>query len=339
MKAMLAVLGALLAAAPAALEAQADPRGETASLPSLSRVDQMHEREQHEEIIALLEDALDSGTLPEPSAESGPSGNGRSRSETAPPPDTAMSARVYRAELEWRLSRALCNLAGLHEAAGIAVEAAIEMLDRAVARASRAIELAPDIAQSYFWRGASRILGATLQSRVAALFAASSTREDIVAAIERDTDEPEFYYVLCQVYTQVPGFPISFGDTDAAVSFGRKAVALHEEELARNEVSKRYNGLYIELAKALWKRNWSVEQRAQAAARKRGERRSAEGPLERAATYSAVASLEDLPDRREAIEILRDVVSRLRAISTRDIRQQANLENARDTLENYERER
>ena len=49
-------------------------------------------------------------------------------------------------------------------------------------------------------------------------------------ALAANPDRSDAYYVLGQLYRELPGV-ISFGNVDAAVSFGRKAVDLREAQV------------------------------------------------------------------------------------------------------------
>ncbi|MDY4609850.1 MAG: hypothetical protein SPD11_04435 [Sphaerochaetaceae bacterium] len=67
-------------------------------------------------------------------------------------------------------------------------------------------------------------------------------------------DSSEAWYVLASLYDQLPGKPISFGDSQYAISFARAAVDTIPSEVI-------YPGTYQALAEMLWKRNWNMSKR------------------------------------------------------------------------------
>lgn len=67
-------------------------------------------------------------------------------------------------------------------------------------------------------------------------------------------DSSEAWYVLASLYDQLPGKPISFGDSQYAISFARAAVDTIPSEVI-------YPGTFQTLAEMLWKRNWNMSKR------------------------------------------------------------------------------
>ncbi len=68
--------------------------------------------------------------------------------------------------------------------------------------------------------------------------------------------ETDSWYVLGILYKSLPGSPISFGNTNVAISFMRKC-------LATMDFTNRTNGTnYLELAEQLYERGWSQSKRS-----------------------------------------------------------------------------
>jgi hypothetical protein len=165
---------------------------------------------------------------------------------------------------------------------------------------------------------------------------ASDLDELLHQTVRRDDDYPEPYFMLGTLYRELPGRPLSFGDDDAAVSFGRLAVALHEEEYRRGEDIVPFYDYYLELAMSLWERDWRQNKREREQGKKRDDVDDAEGPVEEAALYEAEVDLSGETDREEALSLVREMEARLSAIANPTVRNRRDLEKARELLSDWE---
>jgi hypothetical protein len=156
-------------------------------------------------------------------------------------------------------------------------------------------------------------------------------RDLLEQSIERDPEHAQSYYVLGLLYARVPGGFISFGNKDYAVSLGRKARALHTQEVASGE-EELYYPIPIELASHLIDRGWNARKRAREQDSKDDERRNANGVLERSFYYEATVDLDRMSDQEEAREILEEVVSELEGDAPAGSRRARHLERARELL-------
>ena len=157
-------------------------------------------------------------------------------------------------------------------------------------------------------------------------------RDLLVEAINQDDEYPDAYYVLGILYRSVPGV-ISFGNTDFAVSLGRLAVDLHEDERRRGVEDEYQHGFYIDLAEHLIARNWNAQRRTRQQESKQRRFDRADTPLDRGFNYEGTISIPQQSDREEAATILRDVIRRLEAISAPTAVDTRLLRNARELLE------
>ncbi|TVQ26118.1 MAG: hypothetical protein EA382_05970 [Spirochaetaceae bacterium] len=230
-------------------------------------LERLHEADQHEQIIRVID---------------------RELAQLSDPND--------RARLLWRKTRAELTIADHQRWVGnLTDRETIVLLEEAAAHADRAIEIAPDLADPYFWKGATIGLQGQIRGVLNSLFMASSLRDYAEKTLERDPEHAEAHYLLGQLYRELPRWPISFGDRERAVRYGRRSIELHERAYASGGVGVRYYDFYTQLAASLWRRN------------SRG-------------------------DRDEARRVLRDNLERLEALSSPTNRQRMDLESARELL-------
>jgi hypothetical protein len=209
---------------------------------------------------------------------------------------------------------------------------AMERLAQTQATADEAARIANGSApaQAHFWRGAARAKQGELRGVLNALFMADDLREDLRLSAEADPEYSNPYYVAGQLYQRLPGFPISFGDGDAAVSFSRRAVDLHEAAYSAGEVPLRYWDYYVRLAENLDSRGWSQRRRERLIANMSDDYSTAETPFERAMYYEAVADIPDQSDAAEAAELLNFVIESLESQDELSLRDERTLSDARE---------
>lgn len=267
----------------------------------VAEAERLHEQERYAEVRSLLENSLGQ-------ARTGPE----------------------RAELNWRLARAWLNLGDQAEDEGIGGEELLSFFEKGEAVAQAAIDADPRNHLGYYWKSANIGRWGQVKGILNALFKAKPMRELLQQAVAVKPDHADSYYVLGQLYEQVPGFPISFGDKDYAVSLGRKSVDLHGQQV-RAGIEKEINyDFYTELAKHLWERNLSAAKRQQDQKRMLSKYNAATDPMEKNSYYEAVVSLPALADREEARQIVAWVIAQLEAIPNRDDGQEDDLQEARE---------
>ena len=246
---------------------------------------------------------------------------------------------VDRGPLLWRQARARVSKAELSVWEGtMSEEEAIAFLEGAEEMADEAIRLLPGEAEPRFWRAAATGLRGLMRGVLNSLFLASDVRDHAVEAIERDQSLAEGYYLLGQVYRELPGWPISFGNNDYAVSLSRRSIALYEEKRATGEVPVDYHDHYIQLAEALWNRNNSMARRDRRRNSMVSDFREASTAFDRGRYFEGAIGLPRRSDREEALEVLREVVERLSSIpdSERRVRHRMDLDEALTLLADWE---
>ena len=112
----------------------------------------------------------------------------------------------------------------------------------------------------YYWQSANIGKWGQAKGILNALFKATPMRDLLQQAINQEPDHAGSYYVLGQLYAEVPGI-ISFGNDDYAVGLARKSIDLHEAELAAGEAEEVEHDYYIQLASHLMQRGWNERKR------------------------------------------------------------------------------
>lgn len=236
-----------------------------------------------------------------------------------------------RAEVLWRMSRATLDIGELEEDKGGPAEPILAIYERGEQYGIQAVEADPTNHLGYYWESANIGKWGQLKGILNSLFKATPMRDLLHQAISYEPDHADSYYVLGQMYEQVPGF-VSFGNKDYAVSLGRKAVDLHEADLASGVEEEINHDYYIQLASHLIARNWDANKRTREQSKKRRSYNSTSDPLEKGWYYEGVIDIPDMSDRVEAEQILRREIRALEQISDRSPGQNRHLEEAKELL-------
>jgi tetratricopeptide (TPR) repeat protein len=305
---------------------------------ALARADRLHASEHHTAARYLL-----SGILEETPGGTDPSG--------VPDPHGPV-----RPEILWRLSRAIMNETSLlYAQEAISRSEAQRQLLRAEDCARSALEYTPDCPHANFWLASSMGMRGNIEGAMSSFRLSRPLRDLLENVIVAAPENAEAYYILARLYHELPGKPISYGNADHAVSYGRYAADLHTRQYDSGQVPVRYHDLDIQLARQLWDRNYSADRRARRRAaagnekdtdtgRKTGTRRingetandsgsrteATTDPRQRAAEYDRSAAPPDLSDREEAVRILDSVIRYLERLQDRSVRNVTDLKNARE---------
>lgn len=272
----------------------------------IDKADKLHESENHEQVKAFLLDSLN-----------------------------IAKSKVDKAQLNWRLSRATLDLGDKAEKEGASTEELLKIFEEGESYAVQAIELDPGNHLGYYWKSANIGKWGQTKGILDSLFKAAPMRDLLKKAVILKPDHSDSYYVLGQLYEQLPGFPISFGNVDYSVSLGRKSVDLHEEQYKKGMEKEINYDYYTELAKHLYKRNWSDSKRKKDQKRKSTRYRSLSDLLEKNYNYEGIVELEKSSDREEARKMIKWVISELESISTRKKSQNDDLKEAKQILASW----
>ncbi|MCD6122871.1 MAG: hypothetical protein J7K04_13625 [Spirochaetales bacterium] len=240
-----------------------------------------------------------------------------------------------KAEVYWRLARVVLNLGDQAENHGIKGNELLNYFVEGEKYADKAIGADPDNFNGYYWKSANIGRWGQTKGILNSLFKAGPMRDLLKKTVTLNPDFPDAYYVLGQLYEQVPGFPISFGNTDFAVSLGRKAVDLYMKRYKAGLEKDINYDFYTELSKHLYKRNWNTGKRRREKGKKRKKYNSLNDPFEKSLYYEGVAEEKNESDRGEAVEMIKWVINELSSIQNRKISQNDDLKEAKETLKNW----
>lgn len=267
---------------------------------SLERADELQDAEQYEDQMTLLESIL---------------------------PQASSSAE--KAEVYWRMSRATLGIGDLANDAGRPADGIIPIYEEGESYADEAIAADPNNHHGYFYKSANIGKAGQVRGVLNSLMSAAPMRDLLKQTITKEPNYAAAYFVLGQLYAQVPGV-ISFGDDNYAVSFARKSIALHEAELEAGDAEGIEHDYYIQLASHLIERGWNERKRNREQSAKRREYQNISDPLERHFHYEGMVDIPEMDDEEEAEELLDRMIDLLQDIQSRSAAEQRNLDKARE---------
>lgn len=250
--------------------------------------------------------------------------------------DTIPSANsgAEQAELYWRAARETLDLGDSAEMAGKPRAAVLAVFVEGRGYAEKAITSDPLNDLGYYWKAANIGRWSQVKGGLDALSMSGPMRDLLVKELSLNPDRTDAYYLLGELYRELPGSPLSFGDVDAAVSLGRKAVEARRTQVETGgETELRYN-FYTELARSLRRRGWSKATRAAEQKHKAAKLATAVTPLEKASLYEATISVQDVSDHDEARALVQWVVSSLEGASLTPL-QKKDLQKAKELLRSW----
>ncbi|MCX7040074.1 MAG: hypothetical protein NT005_13190 [Spirochaetes bacterium] len=237
-----------------------------------------------------------------------------------------------KAELYWRAARETLELGDQAEEAKQPAAAILKIFEEGEGYANKAIEADPQNDLSYYWKSSNIGRWGQIKGILNSLFKAKPMKDLLVKVVGLNHDRSDAYNVLGQLYRELPGRPLSFGNVDEAVSFGRTAVDLRFAQVqAGQEKAVNYN-FSTELAKSLYKRNWSTATRASEKQKKGPKYAAAKDPLAKAMAYEATRTLEGVSDREEAKSIVQGAISELESLAAPTAGDRKDLDKARKVL-------
>lgn len=237
-----------------------------------------------------------------------------------------------KAELYWRAARETLELGDEAEDRKEPKDAILKIFEKGQEYADLAIAANPQNNLGYYWKSSNIGRWGQVKGILNSLFKAAPMKELLVKDLSLDPNHSDAYYVLGQLYRELPGAPISFGDEDAAVSLGRMAVDLRAQAVKLGTEKELSYGYYLQLAKSLWKRNLSAAKRASGMAKRLAAWQAAKTPLEKGSAYEATVQLAPGTDREEARALVQWIIGQLSAMSSRTAGQDDDLKEAKETL-------
>jgi tetratricopeptide (TPR) repeat protein len=247
----------------------------------------------------------------------------------------ASSSGVEKAELYWRAARETLEIGDLAEKAGKPQADVLAVFVEGEGYADKAIAADPKNDLGYYWKSANIGRWGQVKGVLNALMKAQPMKDLLVKELSLNPDRTDPYYVLGELYRELPGWPVSFGNLDAAVSFGRRAVDARQAQVESGAEREMVYNFFTELAKTLYKRNWSAATRATEQKNKAAKLASAATPLDKSALYEATITLKDMSDRDEARALVQSVVTELDKAPSPTAAERKDLQKAKDVLKGW----
>jgi hypothetical protein len=239
------------------------------------------------------------------------------------------------AELYWRVSRECLDLGDDAEKAKKPQADVLALFTEGEGYADKAIAADAHSDLGYYWKASNIGRWGQVKGILNSLFKAGPMKDLLVKGLAINPERADAYYVLGQLYREVPGKPVSFGNVDAAASLGRASVELRAAQVRAGTEKELVYNFHNELAKTLYKRNWSAAQRLTEQKNKAGRLAAASTPLDKGSLYEAGVTLQNLSDREEAKALMQWVVAELEKVSAPTVGQKNDLEKARKLLKGW----
>jgi hypothetical protein len=233
-----------------------------------------------------------------------------------------------KSEVYWRLARAILYLGDDAEDRGEKKKDILAYFEKGEEFAEKAIELNSGNHHAYYWKSANIGRWGQVKGIMDSLFKAAPMKKLLVKAISIDQDHADSYFVLGELYDELPGWPLSFGNSNYAVSLGRKAVFLNERQRELGLVKEKKHGYYIKCAKHLHKRNWNAEKRKKNQDKKKKRYAKETDVLKKNFFFEGNVTLKDVSDREEALLIIDAVIAELGAIDNRNKTEKDDIKDA-----------
>ncbi|HDQ15023.1 MAG TPA: hypothetical protein ENN41_09455 [Sediminispirochaeta sp.] len=252
--------------------------------------------------------------------------------------EALVSTDRQRAELLWRRSRSVLNLADEAEKAGAEEQQLLSSYEKGKELASQTLQLDPNSHHAYYWRAANVGRWGQTKGILNSLMKAGPMRDDLERAVRKEPEHADSYYVLGMLYASVPKL-ISFGNVDYAVSYSRRAIDLYRGK-------KTKYSYYLKLGEHLQQRDWSRRKRLNEAEEMRSDYFAASDPVEKNKFFEGTfdfsapqvyspRGVEGLSDEEEAIRIMEWIRGELEGRSGLLPSEEENLDNARSHLADW----
>ena len=239
------------------------------------------------------------------------------------------------AELYWRAARETLQLGDNAEDARKAKADILAFFTEGEGYADKAIAADPRNDLGWYWKSSNIGRWGQVKGVLDSLGKAGPMRDCLVKDLSINADRTDAYFVLGQLYREVPGWPISFGNIDAAVSLGRKSVDLRQAQAASGAEKEFVYNFATELAKTLYKRNWSAAARMTEQKNKAAKLASVSTPLDKGSLYEATVTLKAVSDREEAKSLVQWVVAELGGRAALTAPQADDLKKAKEVLSGW----
>ena len=218
------------------------------------------------------------------------------------------STNEEKAQVLWRLSRVCVDLGDAIDKSNKSARFAIYEEGEQYALDSIAANPTPE---GYLWKCSNVGRWGQTKGVLDSLSKAKPMYQDMVYLTNdlNCLDSSEAWYILAVLFESLPGKPLSFGNRNYAISYGRMAC----ETIPKNVI---YGGTYKQLAETLWARNWNAKKRASEFAKmQKNWEKTTSSNIEKYQYYEGskgadgspiwtTAKFSAMSDRQEAVVIL-----------------------------------
>jgi len=240
-----------------------------------------------------------------------------------------------KAELYWRVARENIELGDAAEKEKKPKGDVLKIFEEGEGYANKAIEADPNSYEAYYWKSANTGRFGQVKGILNSLGKAGPMKDLLTKAITINPKHSDSYFVLGQLYRELPGGPISFGNIDFAVSLGRLGVDLDAEQAKSGAEKVLSYNFSVELAKTMWKRNWNAEKRQNEQKNHKARYEAAKNDLDRGCAYEGTLTLKNVSDREEAMELIQWAIKSLESLPSPTAGQVKDLADARDILKGF----
>jgi len=240
-----------------------------------------------------------------------------------------------RADIYVRLSRESLNIADREHDTGKSKEQVLAIYDHGVAYADKAIAADPTNPEGYFWKSGNIGRIGLLKGVMVSLDSVPTIKELLTKTIELNNNHAKAFYALGQMYAKLPGWPISFGSIEHAVSLARKAVDLQERDIRAGLYPEMDYGFYLELARYLHQRNWDAKKRAHEQPNEKKKFNETRDLIERSFYYEGTVAIPAESDRQEANALLERTIRMINQKASPTDRDLRTLRDAKKNLADW----
>ncbi|MBI9102157.1 MAG: hypothetical protein JEY99_07070 [Spirochaetales bacterium] len=240
-----------------------------------------------------------------------------------------------KSEFYWRMAETYVNMGDDLEDAGGSKAAIMALFEQGEAYADMAIQADSGNHVAYYMKSANVGRWGQTKGIVSSLFKAGDMKEALILAIRQKENYSNAWNVLSMLYAAVPGRPVSFGNISFAISLSRMAYDSREEEVRAGDEEDMGVGIRKEFALHLWDRDWSASKRRREQNKMKDKYNSTRDLFEKHLYYEGVATIPNMDDRDEALQIMREVIQYLRDKQDKTVDERKDLEELTEILNEW----
>lgn len=240
-------------------------------------------------------------------------------------------------EIYWRLSRTTYRIGEAGKNRGDNKKMLLGIFKEGEEYADKALELDPHNADALYWKASNLGLWTQLKGIKEGLENINPLRNLLLKVLSIEPEHVDSYFFLGQLYAEVPGIPIGYGNINFAISLARKGIWLYEKKYPPADLAHKVYIYYVKMAKSLIKRNWSVKRRLNKQEKKKEKYESFTDNFKKSCFFEGTLTLENISDKEEAIILLTTIQKELKSKSTLTSLQKQDLDETEKLLKKHNR--